>query len=49
MKMRKPTLQQKKKIVAAGLRWENWLIKHEDNVSIALVNKKTGKIRVIFT
>lgn len=45
----KPTYEQKKKIAAAGLRWENWLVKEEDNISLALVNKQSGKIRVIFT
>lgn len=45
----KPTLEQKKKIAEAGLRWENWLVKEEDNISLALVNKQSGKIKVIFT
>lgn len=46
---KKPTYEQKKKIAAAGLKWENWLVKEEDNISIALVNKQSGKIRVILT
>ena len=46
---KKPTLEQKKKIAAAGLKWENWLVKDEDNISLALVNKQSGKIRVILT
>ena len=46
---KKPTLKQKKKIAEAGLKWENWLVKDEDNISLALVNKQSGKIRVILT
>ena len=43
------SIEQKKKIAAAGLKWENWLVKDEDNISLALVNKQSGKIRVILT
>lgn len=47
--LKRPTLEQKKKIAAEGLKWENWLVKSEDNISLTLVNKQSGKIRVILT
>lgn len=44
---KKPTLAQKKMIAAAGYRWENWNVANEDNMAFTIVNKKTGKRRVI--
>lgn len=44
---KRPTLAQKKKMTAAGLRWENWLVSYEDNISMTLVSRQTGKRRHI--
>lgn len=44
---RKPTREQKKIIADSRLDWKNWLVKEEDNVSLALISKKSGRIRVI--
>ncbi len=44
---RKPFLEEKKQIVAAGLDWKNWSVLERDNNSITLVNKKSGRKRVI--
>ena len=48
-RLRRPTLAQKKKMAAAGLRWENWLVSCEDNAGMTLVSRQTGKRRHIFT
>ena len=45
---KKPTREQKKIISAAGFIWQNWLVKEEDNISLALINKQSRRIRVIF-
>lgn len=45
---KKPTLEQKKRIAAAGLKWESWLVKEEDNISLTVKSKRSGQIRVIF-
>lgn len=47
-RLRRPTLAQKKKITAAGLRWEDWFVSYEDNISMTLVSRQTGKRRHIF-
>lgn len=44
---RKPVLEEKKQIAAAGLDWKNWSVQEKDNSSITLVNKKSGRKRVI--
>lgn len=44
---RKPVLEEKKRIAAAGLDWKNWSVLEKDNNSITLVNKKSGRRRVI--
>lgn len=45
---KKPTLAQKKIIRAAGLDWGTWNVSNEDNISMTLISKKTGKRRIIF-
>lgn len=49
---KKPTREQKEYIKAAGLDWRNWMvpvgIAGEDNISLTLINKKSGRRRVIF-
>lgn len=44
---RKPVLTEKKQITAAGLDWKNWSVQGRNNNSITLINKKSGKRRVI--
>lgn len=44
---KKPTLAQKKIIAAAGLDWKNWSVLEEDNISLALISKKSGRRRVL--
>lgn len=44
---KKPTLAQKKIIVAAGLRWQTWNVASEDKISLVLISKKSGKRKVI--
>lgn len=39
---KKPTLEQKKKIEAVGLKWENWLVVSEDTFMLTIVNKTSG-------
>lgn len=43
----KPTLEQKKIISGAGLNWRTWNVAEEDDISLTLVSKKTGRRRVI--
>ena len=40
---KKPTLEQKKIIAEHGFRWKNWSVLNEDNVSITIISKKSGK------
>lgn len=47
MRTKKPTLSQKKIIASAGLCWENWNVVCEDDVTLDLVSKKTGRKRSI--
>lgn len=42
-----PTLAQKKIISGAGLKWRTWSVVHEDNISLTIISKKSGKRRVI--
>ena len=42
-----PTLAQKKLIASAGLKWKNWSVVHENNVSMAIINKRSGCRRVL--
>lgn len=42
-----PTLAQKKLIASAGLKWKNWSVVHEDNISITVINKESNRRRVI--
>lgn len=44
---KKPTLSQKKVIAQAGLEWKTWNVGGEDDNSMLLVSKKSGKRRVI--
>lgn len=46
---KRPTLAQKKKITAAGLKWENWLVSHEDNISLTIISRQSGRRREILT
>ena len=47
--LKKPTLSQKKIMKKNGLNWENWLVpcRGEDNISIVVVNRKSGRKRVL--
>lgn len=47
MRTQKPTLAQKKIISAAGLDWKTWNVANEDNISLTLISKRSGKRRVI--
>lgn len=39
----KPTLEQKKRIEAAGLIWRDWLVVAETPTGLRIVNKGSGK------
>ncbi len=43
----KPTLGQKKIMTKNGLDWHTWNVANEDNVSLTLISKKSGRKRVI--
>lgn len=47
MRVKKPTLAQKKLMKAAGLDWNTWNVAAEDNISITLISKKSGRKRVL--
>lgn len=47
MRAVKPTLEQKKIMTKAGLDWHTWNVAGEDNVSLTLISKKSGRRRVI--
>ena len=47
MRTKKPTLAQKKLMKAAGLDWTTWNVAEEDNNSITLISKKSGRKRVL--
>lgn len=44
---RTPTREEKQLIVKHKYDWRNWLVGETDNLSITLINKKSGKRRVI--
>ena len=44
---KKPNLRQKKAISAVGLDWKTWSVLEEDNLSITLISKKSGRRRAI--
>lgn len=44
---RKPTRAQKKIMIDAGLDWHTWLVVGEDNISLTLISKKSGRRRVL--
>ena len=48
-RLQKPTRDQKKLLSDRGLVWQNWLVPRggEDNLSLAVVNKNSGKRKVI--
>lgn len=46
-RVRKPTRDEKVLIKKSGLVWNNWLVKENDNISLAIVNKASGKVRVL--
>ena len=48
MRVKKPTLAQKKIIKAAGLDWNTWNVADEDSTSITLISKKSGRRKVLF-
>ena len=45
--LKKPTLRQKKILKENGLKWENWLVKGEDNNTLVVVNRESGRKRVL--
>ena len=44
---RKPMRAQKKIITEAGLDWHTWLVIEENNTSLKLISKKSGRKKVI--
>lgn len=42
-----PTRDQKVLLSKEGLIWKNWMVKAEDKISLAVINKESGKVRVI--
>lgn len=46
-RVKRPTLKQKKVISEAGLDWQTWNVASEDNISLTLVSKKSGRRKVI--
>lgn len=47
MRAVKPTREQKKIIVENKLDWHNWLVTGEDNNTLILINKTSGRKRAI--
>ena len=47
MRVKKPTLAQKKLMKAHGLDWNTWNVEKEDDTSISLISKKSGRRRVL--
>lgn len=47
MRITRPTLEQKKIMTKNGLNWHTWNVADEDNISLTLVSKKTGRRKVI--
>ena len=48
MRAKNPTLAQKKLMKAHGLDWNTWNVVKEDNLSITLISKKSGRRKVLF-
>lgn len=46
-RLRTPTREEKILIKKNGLVWNNWLVKENDNISLAIVSKSSGKVRVL--
>lgn len=46
-RLKKPTRAQKEMLTEARLNWKNWYVHDEDNLSITVVNKTSGKRRII--
>ena len=45
---RKPTRNEKELIKSYKLDWHNWLIGDEDNIALTIINKESGRRRIIF-
>lgn len=45
--VKKPKLEQKKVMTAAGLRWEAWNVEEDDGETLTLVSKRTKRRRKI--
>lgn len=46
-RLKNPTRAQKESISAAGLDWRNWQVLEEDENSITVISKRSGRRRVI--
>ena len=46
-RLKNPTRAQKAIMSAAGLDWKNWHVYDEDNISITVVSKRSGRRRVL--
>ena len=44
---KKPTLGQKKIMAAAGLDWKNWSVIRENSTALDVINKKSGRKKMI--
>lgn len=42
-----PTRDQKVLISKEGLVWKNWMVVNEDKIGLSVINKTSGKVRVI--
>ena len=47
MRAKKPTLAQKKLMKTHGLDWKTWNVEKEDDASITLISKKSGRRRIL--
>ena len=47
MRTKKPTLAQKKLMKVNGLDWNTWNVVKEDDSSMTLISKKSGRRRVL--
>lgn len=45
---KKLTRAQKQVLREKGLKWENWMLANEDNISWCFIHKKTRKRKVLF-
>lgn len=46
-KLKNPTRAQKIIMSAAGLDWKNWYVYDEDNISLTVVSKRSGRKRTL--